>query len=34
MDFPSGSVVKKCPANAGDMGLIPGQGSAHMPQDN
>ena len=34
MDFPSGSVVKKSPANARDMGLIPGQGSAHMPQGN
>ena len=34
MDFPDGSVVKKSPANAGDMGLIPGQGRAHMPQSN
>ena len=24
MDFPFGSVVKNLPANAGDMGLIPG----------
>ena len=24
MDFPGGSVVKNLPANAGDMGLIPG----------
>ena len=34
MDFPNGSVVKKSPANAGDMGLIPGQGRAHIPQSN
>ena len=26
MDFPGGSVVKNPPANAGDMGLIPGLG--------
>ena len=26
MGFPSGSVVKNPPANAGDMGLIPGLG--------
>ena len=26
MGFPSGSVVKNLPANAGDMGLIPGSG--------
>ena len=26
MDFPGGSVVKNPPANAGDMGLIPGWG--------
>ena len=25
-DFPGGSVVKNPPANAGDMGLIPGSG--------
>ena len=24
--FPGGSMVKKLPANAGDMGLIPGSG--------
>ena len=29
-DFPHGSVVKNLPANAGDMGLIPGQGGSHM----
>ena len=26
MDFPGGSAVKNPPANAGDMGLIPGSG--------
>ena len=26
MSFPGGSVVKKLPANAGDLGLIPGFG--------
>ena len=26
MGFPGGAVVKKLPANAGDMGLIPGSG--------
>ena len=26
MGFPGGSVVKNLPANAGDMGLIPGSG--------
>ena len=26
MGFPGGSVVKSPPANAGDMGLIPGSG--------
>ena len=26
-DFPGGSVVKTLPSNAGDTGLIPGQGS-------
>ena len=30
MDFPFGSVVKNLPANAGDMGLIPG--SAKSPR--
>ena len=28
--FPGGSVVKNLPANAGDTGLIPGPGRAHM----
>ena len=26
-DFPGGAVVKNLPSNAGDMGLIPGQGT-------
>ena len=30
-DFPGGTVVKNPPANAGDMGLIPGPGRSHMP---
>ena len=34
MGFPSGSVVKNPPANAGDMGLIPGRGRFHMPRSN
>ena len=29
-DFPGGSVVKNPPANAGDMGSIPGPGRFHM----
>ena len=32
-DFPSGTVDKNPPANAGDMGLIPGPGRSHMPQN-
>ena len=32
--FPGGSVVKNLPANAGDMGLIPGLEIFHMPWDN
>ena len=31
MGFPGGSVVKNLPADAGDMGLIPGLGRALMP---
>ena len=34
LDFPGGSVVKKLPANAGDIGLIPGLGQFHMPRGN
>ena len=30
--FPGGSGVKNPPANAGDMGSIPGPGRSHMPQ--
>ena len=30
-DFPSGPVVKNPPANARDMGLIPGPIRVHMP---
>ena len=32
--FPGGSVVKNPPANAGDMGWIPGVGKSHMPQSD
>ena len=33
-DFPGGTVDKKPPANAGDMGLIPSPGRSHMPRGN
>ena len=33
-DFPGGPVVKKLPANAGDMGSIPGLGRFHMLRGN
>ena len=33
-DFPGGTVVKNPPANAGDMGSIPGPGRSHMPRSN
>ena len=33
-DFAGGPVVKNSPANAGDMGLIPGPGRSHMPWGN
>ena len=33
VDFPSGSVVKNPPANAGDMGLIPGSGRSSGRED-
>ena len=33
-DFPGGIIVKNLPANAGDMGSIPGPGRSHMPQSN
>ena len=32
--FPGGRVVKNLPANAGDMGSIPGLGRSHMSQSN
>ena len=32
--FPGGAVVKNTPANAGDMGSIPGPGRSHMPWSN
>ena len=33
-DFPGGTVVKNSPANAGDMGSIPGLGRSHIPRSN
>ena len=33
-DVPGGPMVKKPPANAGDMGSIPGPGRFHMPRSN
>ena len=33
-DFPGGPLVKTPPANAGDMGSIPGAGRFHMPWGN
>ena len=33
-DFAGGTVVKNPPANAGDMGSIPGPGRSHMPRSN
>ena len=32
--FPGGAVVENPPANAGDMGSIPGPARSHMPQSN
>ena len=32
--FPSGSVVKNPPANAGDKGVIPDPGRSHTPRSN
>ena len=34
LDFPGGPVGKNPPANAGDVGLIPGPGRSHMPWGN
>ena len=33
-DFPGDPVVKNLPANAGDMGSIPGLGRFHVPRGN
>ena len=33
-DFPGGTVGKNIPANARDIGSIPGLGRFHMPQSN
>ena len=33
-NFPGGPVVKDMPANAEDMGSIPGLGRSHMSQDS
>ena len=33
-DFPGGAVVKNPPANAGNMGSIPGLGRSHMLRSN
>ena len=33
-DFPDGPVVENLPANAGDMGSIPGLGRFHMLRGN
>ena len=33
-DFPGGPVAENSPANAGDMGLIPGLGGSHMHWSN
>ena len=32
--FPGGAVLGSPPANAGDMGSIPGPGGTHMPRSN
>ena len=34
LDIPGGPVVESLPANAGDMGLIPGPGRFHMLRGN
>ena len=33
-DFPGGAVGKNLPANAGDMGSVPGPGRFHMSRSN
>ena len=32
MDFPGGTADKNLPANAGELGSIPGPGRSHMPR--
>ena len=34
LDFLGGSGIKNLPANAGDMGFIPGPGRSHLPWNN
>ena len=34
LDFPGGTVLKDLPANAGNLGSIPGLGRSHMPRSN
>ena len=34
LEFPDGTVDKNLPANAGDMGSIPGLGKFHVPWGN
>ena len=34
VDFPGAPVVKNLPANAGNMGSIPGPGRFHVPRGN
>ena len=34
LDFPGRAVVKNPPANAGEMGSIPGPGRSHVPRSN
>ena len=34
MDLPGGPVVKNPPANAGEMGSVPGLGRSHIPRGN
>ena len=33
-DLPDGTMDKKAPVNAGDMGSVPGLGRVHMPRNN
>ena len=34
LGFPDGQVAKNLPANAGNMGLIPGPGKSHVSRGN